>query len=60
MGDTDIAEEVVNTSDPKEQKNLGRKVKNFDEDLWNAKCFEVVKQGNIHKVCPLHYPIPDV
>ena len=28
---------------------MGRKVKNFDEEKWKSKCFEIVVEGNLHK-----------
>lgn len=43
----------MQASDPKIQKKLGRTVKNFDEQIWNGKCREIVKKGNIAKVKPL-------
>lgn len=64
MGDFEIGEKILNINiyDPKSKteskvkfgdialiKKLGRKVKNFDEDLWNKHKFEIVKKGNILK-----------
>ena len=34
---------------PAEAKRLGRLVPGFDTGIWDAKGFEIVKQGNIHK-----------
>lgn len=34
---------------PGEAKDLGWEVKNFDDKVWRAERFEIVKQGNIHK-----------
>lgn len=34
MGDDEIAKEVLSTPDPKSVKALGRKVRNWNEDLW--------------------------
>ena len=39
----------MNASEPKEQKKLGRLVKNFDEDKWNEVADEIVFQGNLAK-----------
>ena len=47
--DTDIADRIMRTSDPKIQKALGRKVKNFDADKWNAVARQVVYDGNMAK-----------
>jgi ribA/ribD-fused uncharacterized protein len=33
--DYDIGLKILNTFDPKEQKALGRKVKNFDSTVWS-------------------------
>lgn len=34
---------------PKACKNLGRQVRNFDLDIWNAHARSIVYQGNIYK-----------
>jgi len=39
----------LETTNPKEAKNIGRKVKNFDIKAWNANCSTIVTVGNIHK-----------
>jgi hypothetical protein len=40
FGDEEIAKLMLETTDPKEHKALGRKVKGFDEKIWNErKCF---------------------
>ena len=31
-------------------KACGRKVRNFDDEIWKSKCREIVKQGNTAKV----------
>lgn len=45
----DIAEEILNSSDPGKVKALGRQVKGFDESVWNNHRFEIVVQGNLLK-----------
>ena len=50
MGDKGVAEQVMATEKPRAQKALGRKVKNFDEDLWHDNCYDIVKKGSFHKV----------
>lgn len=47
--DSETAEEIMNTSDPKEIKALGRKVKNFDVNVWNAVADDIVFHGNVAK-----------
>lgn len=49
FGDHDIFNEIMKTNDPSEQKALGRKIKNFDKDVWEAKCKEIVYNGNYAK-----------
>jgi ribA/ribD-fused uncharacterized protein len=47
--DDEIAEKILNTQDPKMQKALGRKVKNFDAETWNMAAKIVVYKGNYAK-----------
>lgn len=47
--DWDIAEEIMRTSNPKEQKALGRKVRGFVDAKWKAVCRQVVFDGNYAK-----------
>jgi ribA/ribD-fused uncharacterized protein len=42
-------EAIMKTTSPREQKALGRKVKNFETDKWNEVCREFVYQGNLAK-----------
>lgn len=44
--DEPIAQQILSTSDQKQQKALGRKVKNFDPTIWNANCKRIVYEGN--------------
>ena len=37
FNDNDIAEQILLSNTPKEAKRLGRKVKNFDEEIWVEK-----------------------
>ena len=46
FADEDIAKQILNTGDPKTQKALGRKVKNFDMTWWNENCVQIVFRGN--------------
>jgi len=36
---------ILATKDPKEQKRLGRKVKNYKESVWSDKCYMIMKRG---------------
>lgn len=47
--DETILQSILSTSDPKEQKSLGRLIKNFDPKVWDNVCREIVKRGNIAK-----------
>jgi len=44
FNDLEIAKEILRTHSPKEQKALGRKVKNFDPEIWNQNKYEKVKE----------------
>lgn len=41
--------EIMNTSDPKAMKALGKKVKNFEQEVWNKAKYSIVLNGNYHK-----------
>ena len=41
---------ILKSHDPREQKAMGRKVSNFDPEIWSQNCKDIVKQGNIAKV----------
>jgi ribA/ribD-fused uncharacterized protein len=47
--DVDSYNKIMNTKGPKEQKALGRKVKNFNKDKWETVCREVVYEANYAK-----------
>jgi ribA/ribD-fused uncharacterized protein len=49
FGDTIIAEMILESSDPKEQKALGRKVSGFNKDKWDDVCIGIVFKGNLAK-----------
>lgn len=40
---------MINNNSPKEHKRLGRLVRNFDGDVWNNYCCDIVKIGNYLK-----------
>ncbi len=44
--DEDIRLRIMATADPRDQKALGRKVRYFDADRWNAVARDVVYRGN--------------
>lgn len=47
--DREIQRQIMATSDPREQKALGRKVRGFDPAMWDKAGFEVVVEGNLAK-----------
>ncbi|KAL8674068.1 MAG: hypothetical protein Q9168_001529 [Polycauliona sp. 1 TL-2023] len=49
--DAEVADQIMLAKTPKEQKALGRKVKNFDGDVWDAHRENIVEQGNWYKFC---------
>lgn len=49
FGDLDIAYKIMLTDNPAEQKELGRKVKNFDATKWNMEARDIVLCGNLAK-----------
>lgn len=49
FGDLKTANKILASSDPLEQKRLGRIVANFNERVWNAHKEKIVYQGNFLK-----------
>ncbi|MEV4470636.1 NADAR family protein [Nonomuraea sp. NPDC049504] len=49
FGDEETAAAIVAASHPKQAKDLGRRVRGFDEETWVAARFELVVQGNLAK-----------
>lgn len=49
MGDHDTANAILDSYDPREIKALGRKVKNFNQALWDANKLNIVYAGNMLK-----------
>lgn len=47
--DNEVLNQILGSKHPDEAKKLGRKVRGFDSESWNAARFEIVKTGNIHK-----------
>uniref|UniRef100_A0A914QET9 NADAR domain-containing protein n=1 Tax=Panagrolaimus davidi TaxID=227884 RepID=A0A914QET9_9BILA len=43
FGDAEIAESIMQTSDPKEMKRYGRQVEGFDEEKWKNVSLQVMK-----------------
>lgn len=49
FGDIEIAEEIMKTKHPADQKKLGRKIKNFDKNSWDKVNLQIVYKGNYAK-----------
>ena len=53
--DHETAQKILLCESPKEMKRLGRIVRNFDEDIWESKCYDIVRRGNMLKVVCIIY-----
>ena len=49
FGDLPILEKILKASSPAEVKELGRKVKNFEPELWEMHKYNIVVEGNLQK-----------
>ena len=49
MGDIGTANAILDTTHPDEQKALGRKIKPWNQALWDEHKFNIVLQGNLLK-----------
>ncbi len=49
FGDTEILAKIMETSSPKTQQELGRQVKGFKRDIWDAHARPIVFTGNVAK-----------
>ena len=49
FGDDDIAAKILLTTNPKEQKAIGRQVKNFNAKIWDDYAKTIVYEGNYAK-----------
>jgi ribA/ribD-fused uncharacterized protein len=45
--DTETAEKIMATTNPKTHQQLGRQVKNFDQDVWNGQKEYIVYKANL-------------
>ncbi len=58
FGDSAAVDSILAAPDPKAAKALGRKVKSFNGQLWEARYREIVTRGNIEKFRQ-HEPLRD-
>lgn len=49
FADADACRRILSTSDPKEQKKIGKVIANFDDDAWTRVKSRVAKVGNWYK-----------
>ncbi|KAK7611079.1 hypothetical protein BKA81DRAFT_223971 [Phyllosticta paracitricarpa] len=49
FGDEPSRRAILRAPTPRKQKSLGRKVANFDFEVWEQRKYDVVVQGNMHK-----------
>jgi ribA/ribD-fused uncharacterized protein len=47
FGDMEAHARILAASNPKQQKAIGRQVRGFDENVWNAVCRGIVYAGNL-------------
>ncbi|MBI3134557.1 MAG: NADAR family protein [Bacteroidetes bacterium] len=49
FGDEEIFSRILTKSSPKDVKDLGRQIRNFDAKKWDANKYAIVKRGNYLK-----------
>lgn len=49
FGDKEILDKILVCKSPAEAKKLGREIRNYENELWLANRFQIVKEGNLHK-----------
>ena len=49
FGDDEIFAKILQTTDPKTIKALGRRVRGFDTVVWNKVKYDIVVKGNLAK-----------
>ena len=55
MGDVVTAARIMETTNPKQIKQLGREVRSFSEKVWNKHKIDIVYQGNKLKFTQCEY-----
>ena len=49
FGEEEIRRQILREAGPMACKRLGRKVSNFEKEVWDARCGEIVVKGNVAK-----------
>ncbi len=47
--DDEIYQQIISTTKPGKVKELGRQVKNFNQQIWEENRFDIVVRGNVYK-----------
>lgn len=50
MDDKESARIILALNEPAKIKKVGRNVQNFNQELWESRCVDVVEKGNMEKV----------
>ena len=46
FGDDEVFQEIMTADNPHDYKKLGRKIRGFEQELWDAKKYDIVVEGN--------------
>lgn len=46
FGDNEVLAKIMSADDPRDYKQLGREIRNFDSKLWDANKLDIVVEGN--------------
>jgi ribA/ribD-fused uncharacterized protein len=49
FGDDEVADLIMEATHPSTQKGLGREVKRFNKEMWDAEAYDIVVKGNYAK-----------
>lgn len=49
FNDVEVANAIMREPNPREQKALGRKIRNFDDQIWKQNCMRIVYEANLAK-----------
>jgi ribA/ribD-fused uncharacterized protein len=49
FNDAAVAKKILEASNPRKQKELGRQVANFNDEIWKTNCRRIVYEANKHK-----------
>lgn len=49
FGDEEMLAAILRTQSPKQMKAYGRSVRNFRQEVWEARCYGLVLEGNLAK-----------